>query len=109
MARGGGKGKSDSNNRFANLESIDQAPSEDSSSPYFLSNNENPGLFLVSAHIIGSNFNSWNRAMNMALVAMNKLCFVDGFVIQPFIDDPIYGLWSRCNIMVMSWILHSIS
>ena len=54
----GGRGKSNSNNRFANLETIDRAPGEDSSNPYFLSNNENPGLFLVFAHLIGSNFNS---------------------------------------------------
>ncbi|KAL5580725.1 hypothetical protein UlMin_013167 [Ulmus minor] len=105
----GGRGKSDSNNRFGNLDTNDRAPGEDSSSPYFLSNNENLGLFLVSAHLIGSNFNSWNRAINMALVAKNKLCFVDGSIDKPSVDDLVYGLWSRCNSMVMSWILHSIS
>ena len=73
MARGGGahgggnnggRGSSDSggsrinNNRFGNLETNDRSPGEDSNSPYFLSNNENLGLFLVSAYFIGSNFNS---------------------------------------------------
>ncbi|KAL5537688.1 hypothetical protein UlMin_046008 [Ulmus minor] len=119
MARGGGnnggRGSSDSggsginNNRFANLETNDRTPGEDSSSPYFLSNNENPGLFLVSTHLIGSNFNSWNRAMSMALVAKNKLCFVDGSIDKLTVDDLVYGSWSRCNSMVMSWILHSVS
>ena len=47
--------------------------------------------------------------MNMALVIKNKICFVDGYIIQPSINDLVYGLWSRCNSMVMSWILHSIS
>ncbi|KAL5542133.1 hypothetical protein UlMin_009843 [Ulmus minor] len=111
MARGGGNsgGSGINNNRFADLETNDRTPSEDSSSPYFLSNKENPGLFMVSAHLIGSNFNSWNRAMSMALVAKNKLCFVDGSIDKPTIDDPVYGSWSRCNSMVMSWIFHSVS
>ncbi|KAL5555896.1 hypothetical protein UlMin_038132 [Ulmus minor] len=46
--------------------------------------------------------------MNIALVAKNKLCFVDGSIDKPSIDDPVYGLWSRCKSMVMSWILHFI-
>ncbi|KAL5550239.1 hypothetical protein UlMin_000415 [Ulmus minor] len=104
----GGRGKADNSNHFANLETTDRAPSKDSSSPYFLSNNENPGLFLVFAHLIGCNFNSWNRAMNMALIAKNKLCFVDGSIDKPSVDHPVYGLWFRCNNMVMSWILHFV-
>ncbi|KAL5568374.1 hypothetical protein UlMin_024949 [Ulmus minor] len=47
--------------------------------------------------------------MNMALVAKNKICFVDGSIVQPSIDDSYYALWSRYNSMVMSWILHSVS
>ncbi|KAL5556213.1 hypothetical protein UlMin_038449 [Ulmus minor] len=85
------------------------APGKDSSSPYFLINSDHPGLHLIYTHLIGSNINSWNRAMNMAFVAKNKLCFVDGYIVQPSIDDLIYGLWSRCNSIIMSWILHSVS
>lgn len=44
----------------------------------------------------------------MALVAKNKLCFVDRSTIQPLIDDLVCGLWSTCNSMSMSWICHSI-
>ena len=47
--------------------------------------------------------------MTMALVAKNKLCFVHGSLTQPEIEDSTYGLWSRCNNMVMTWLLHSIS
>ena len=47
--------------------------------------------------------------MTMALVAKNKLCFVDGSIERLMVDVPIYNLWSRCNNMVMSWILHSVS
>ncbi|KAL5575800.1 hypothetical protein UlMin_017499 [Ulmus minor] len=123
MARGGrvhgggnncGRGKSDTsgsfhNNRFSNLETTDRPLGEDSSSPFYLSNGDHPGLHIVSTHLVGSNYNSWNCAMTMALVAKNKLCFVDGSIAQPKIEDSTYGLWSRCNSMIMSWLLHFVS
>ncbi|KAL5558005.1 hypothetical protein UlMin_034216 [Ulmus minor] len=118
-ARGGGNnggiGSYDSggsrinDNRFANLETNDRTPGKDSSSPYYLSNGDYPSLHLVSSHLIGTNYNSWNRVMSMALVAKNKICFVDGLIVQPSIDDSAFVLWSRCNNMVMSWILHLVS
>ena len=75
-----------------NLEMVDGSPREDSSSPLYLSNGDHLGLHLVSNHLVGSNYNSWNLAMTMALVAKNKPYFVDGFVLRPMIDDPIYSL-----------------
>ena len=110
----GGRGKSDTsgsfhNNCFSNLETTDRPLGEDSSSPFYLSNSDHPGLHLVSTHRVESNYNSWNSAITMTLVAKNKLCFVDGSIAQPEIEDSTYGLWSRCNSMVMSWLLHSIS
>ncbi|KAL5553114.1 hypothetical protein UlMin_040515 [Ulmus minor] len=109
----GGKGKNNANglahNHFLNLETTDRSPGEDSSSLFYFSNGDHPGLHLVSTHLVGSNYNSWNRAMTMALVAKNKLCFLDGSITQPVVEDLIHGLWSRCNNMVMSWLLHSVS
>ncbi|KAL5550612.1 hypothetical protein UlMin_000788 [Ulmus minor] len=111
----GGRGSFDSggsginNNRFANLETNDRTLGEDLSSSYYLINGDHPSLHLFSSHLIGNNYNSWNIAMNMALVAKNKFFCVDGSIVQPSIDDSAYALWSRCNSMVMSWILHSVS
>lgn len=47
--------------------------------------------------------------MSMALTAKNKLGFVDRTILQPPIDDLLYGAWLRCNNMVISWILNSVS
>lgn len=82
---------------------------DDSCSPYHLSNSDNPGLVLVSTSLIGSNYNSWRRAMVTALRAKNKLCFVDGTLPVPDDDDPFFASWSRCNSMVISWLLNSVS
>ncbi|KAL5547823.1 hypothetical protein UlMin_003054 [Ulmus minor] len=85
MARGGGSNNNNNggprpnnnggSNRFANL---DQSTTDDSNSPYYLSNGDHPGLALVSQPLIGNNYNSWSRAMTMSLIAKNKLSFVDG-------------------------------
>ncbi|KAL5555137.1 hypothetical protein UlMin_037373 [Ulmus minor] len=115
MARGGGSNNNNNDghcpnnrgsNRFANL---DQSASDDSNSPYYLSNGDHRGLALVSQPLIGNNYNSWSRAMTMSLIAKSKLCFVDGSLSRPAIDDECYNSWFRCNSMVMSWILHAIS
>ncbi|KAK0596576.1 hypothetical protein LWI29_016954 [Acer saccharum] len=33
----------------------------------------------------------------------------DGTISRPSVNDSLYVLWSRCNSMVMSWILHAVS
>ncbi|KAL5542569.1 hypothetical protein UlMin_010279 [Ulmus minor] len=93
-------------NHFSNL---DQYASDDSNSPYYLSKGDHPGLALVSQSLIGNNYNSWSRVMVMSLIAKSKLCFVDGSLSRPALDDDCYSSWFRCNSMVMSWILHTIS
>ena len=77
--------------------------------PFYLSNSDHPGLNLVSTQLVGNNYNTWSRAMTMALVAKNKFCFVDGTISRPSVNDSLYVLCSRCNDMVMSWILHVVS
>ncbi|XP_050217429.1 uncharacterized protein LOC126668266 [Mercurialis annua] len=45
----------------------------------------------------------------MCLLSKNKLKFVDGRISAPAKDDPIFPVWERCNTMVLSWILKSLS
>ncbi|MCI82859.1 hypothetical protein A2U01_0104133, partial [Trifolium medium] len=48
--------------------------------------------------------------MTRALGGKMKLEFVDG-TIDPVIDsfDPSYRAWNRCNMLILSWILNSVS
>ncbi|XP_061366043.1 uncharacterized protein LOC133309296 [Gastrolobium bilobum] len=85
------------------------ASMEDSSSPYFLSSGDHPGLTLVTHVLLGSNFHSWNCAMMIASSAKNKLFFVDGSLPRPLSDDLLFPSWNRCNSMVTSWIFNSVS
>ncbi|KAL5550091.1 hypothetical protein UlMin_000267 [Ulmus minor] len=96
-------------NQFSKLESSDRFYTGNSKNHFYLNNDDHPGLSLVSNHLTGSNHNSWSRAMTMALIAKNKMCFVDGSISKPTIDEPSHNLWLQCNNMVMSWILNSLS
>ncbi|XP_059434757.1 uncharacterized protein LOC132167750 [Corylus avellana] len=82
----------------------------DSSSPFFLHHGDSPGAMIVSQQLNGENYNSWKRAMMMALSAKNKLDFVNGTLSKPSNLADSTGLaWTRCNNMVLSWLLNSVS
>ncbi|KAJ4705228.1 Retrovirus-related Pol polyprotein from transposon TNT 1-94 [Melia azedarach] len=114
MARSGQN--NNNNNRFqpitpsASSSIATPSPSmDDIHNPFFLHNGDHPGLILVSHILTSPNYNTWSRAMLMALNAKNKLYFVDGSLLKPSSDDPTAGIWSRCNNMVMSWLLNIVS
>ena len=64
-------------NKRAMIRSSEVSTMEDVSSPFFLHNGDHPELILVSHHLTESNYNTWSRAMAMALTAKNKIGFVD--------------------------------
>ncbi|KAK9061154.1 hypothetical protein SSX86_018334 [Deinandra increscens subsp. villosa] len=80
----------------------------DSSNPLYLHPSDHPGMLLVSKTFDGSGFPAWKRSMTIALSAKNKYGFADGSVTKPTIDVHI-PIWKRCNDMVISWILNTLS
>ena len=95
-----------SNGTMQQLESFDRRQLK-CLSLYFLQNGDHPGLILVSHPFMEPNFNTWNRAMRVALTAKNKISFIDGSIRQPTKND-LFNSWTRCNSMVLSWILNSV-
>lgn len=76
----------------------------------YLHHSDHPGVVLVSQPLTEDNYNTWSRAMIMALSAKKKLGFIDGTIPKP--DDSSSAelqQWIRCNNMVKSWLLNSIS
>lgn len=47
--------------------------------------------------------------MRIALLAKNKLSFVDGSCYKESVPVDLYPQWDRCNALVLSWILNTIS
>ncbi|XP_024011137.1 uncharacterized protein LOC112086445 [Eutrema salsugineum] len=78
-------------------------------SPFYLTNGDNPGISLISEVLDGTNYDNWKIAMSIALDAKNKMAFIDGSLPRPIECDRNFRIWSRCNSMVKSWLLNSVS
>lgn len=77
---------------------------------YYLHNSDHAGLQLVTDRLTtGAEFHSWRRSVRMALNVRNKLGFIDGTISKPSIDSRDAGSWSRCNDMVTTWLMNSVS
>lgn len=47
--------------------------------------------------------------MRLALETKNKIGFINGTCMRPYDDEVLSKQWDRCNSVVLSWILGSIS
>ncbi|XP_017416456.1 uncharacterized protein LOC108327244 [Vigna angularis] len=79
------------------------------SSPFYLHLGENPSISLISQVLNESNYTSWSRNMRKALLSKNKLKFIDGGIKKPQRDDPLFDSWEKSNMMVLSWIIKTLS
>jgi hypothetical protein len=83
---------------------------EDSSSHYYLHNEDHPGFLLVPQPLTGENYNSCSRSMMMALSTKNKLMFIDGSLTKPsHLNGPELRAWTRCNDTISYWIVNTVS
>ncbi|XP_065626430.1 putative proline-rich receptor-like protein kinase PERK11 isoform X2 [Quercus suber] len=67
---------------------------------------------LVYQPLVGENYPTWARSMQMALIAKNKLGFIDGTLTlsSPMVKtSSAIQAWVHCDKMVASWILNSVS
>ncbi|KHN22843.1 hypothetical protein glysoja_020773, partial [Glycine soja] len=85
----------------------------DDSNPFILHSSDHPGIALVSHPLTGDNYNSWKKAMRMALHGKNKYGFVDGSIPEPALGHSTHALWHRndsiVDSIVSSWLLNSLS
>ena len=95
--------------RLRRLPIIAELSSDSIHSPFHLTNGDNPGLSLISEVLDGTNYDNWCSAMKIALDAKNKLAFIDGSTGRPLESHHQFRIWYRCNSMVKSWILNTVS
>jgi len=81
----------------------------DTESVFYVHPSEGPNSVLVSPPLDGSNYLAWSRSMIRAFGAKNKLKFIDGSMEIPDEDDSNRNAWERCNHLVQSWIINSVS
>ena len=75
--------------------------------PYFLHTSDYVGLQIVTdIFTSGADFHS---LFGCLLNIRNKLELVDGMIPKPPSNSRDLGLWSRCNDMIATWLMNSIS
>ena len=64
---------------------------------------------MVTKPLLGmKNYHSWFRAMILALTAKKKIGFINGKIVEPESESPLYEDWLSCNTMVISWMINSV-
>ncbi|KAJ0786024.1 putative RNA-directed DNA polymerase [Helianthus annuus] len=82
----------------------------DIGSPLYLHPSDSSALTIVSIKLKGTeNYTVWASAMKLALEAKNKYGFIDGKCEKPKDDVVLSAQWDRCNSVVLTWLLNSIS
>jgi len=77
--------------------------------PLYLHPAESAGSTLVPVVFDGTEYRSWKRGILRGISVNNKMGFINGKCVKPAATDPTYGQWERCDDMVTSWILNSLS
>ncbi|XP_074371479.1 uncharacterized protein LOC141712440 [Apium graveolens] len=81
----------------------------DCNHPYYLSSSDHPGMILVTITLTEHNYSQWCRSMRIALSSKLKLAFIDGSYAKPVSTSHLTVYWNRCNDIVISWILNTVS
>lgn len=104
-----GTSSSSSSSSSSNRSTGNLALCQDPKSHFFLHPSDSVNTVIVTPELIGSNYLSWSCAFTLAISVKNKLGFLDGLVPASQPTDPLYTYWLRCNNLLLSWILKSIS
>lgn len=70
---------------------------------------ENSSTVSVTPQISGDNYHAWSMKMQRALAMKTKFKFVDGSIQVPDEDNLDRSAWERCNNLVHTWIINSIT
>ncbi|GAU22921.1 hypothetical protein TSUD_326940 [Trifolium subterraneum] len=85
-----------------------QDPSQIPGNVYHVHPSDGPASVSVTPVLTHVNYHAWARSMRRALGVKNKYDFVDGTIPVPTPFDPSFKAWSRCNMIVHSWIMNSV-
>ncbi|XP_074267769.1 uncharacterized protein LOC141591357 isoform X2 [Silene latifolia] len=69
---------------------------------------ENPGTKISYVSFNGNNYDEWSRAFHLALLAKDKLGYIDGTIVKPSETASDFKLWRSTNALVTAWIYATI-
>ncbi|XP_010670274.1 uncharacterized protein LOC104887355 [Beta vulgaris subsp. vulgaris] len=77
--------------------------------PFFISNSDQTMSKLVVVNLNGNNYISWKRNIRRALIAKNKIGFVEGSIAKPEENDKNYNQWMCCDYLIICWLMNSMN
>lgn len=77
--------------------------------PYFVHPSENSSTMSVTPQRNGDNYHAWSMKMRRPLAMNNEFKFVYGSIPIHDDDDLNRSAWERCNNLVHTWIINSIT
>ncbi|GKF47014.1 putative LTR copia-type gag-polypeptide, partial [Tanacetum coccineum] len=84
----------------------------DGGNPLHTCPNDSTSTSLIPFKLLGTEiFYIWPSSMKLALQARNKFTFVDGSCVKfaYTTSDVLSPQWDRCNAVVLTWIMNSVS
>ncbi|GKE87103.1 putative LTR copia-type gag-polypeptide, partial [Tanacetum coccineum] len=96
-------GSSSSDDKISNL---------DLGNPLHLQTSDFNSNTIISVKLTGTeNYRVWDVAMKLAVNTRNKTGFLDGTCLKSTYANsaPLSNQWERCNSIVLSWLLNSVS
>ncbi|XP_074266497.1 uncharacterized protein LOC141589772 [Silene latifolia] len=69
---------------------------------------ENPGSRITHIAFNGNNYDEWSRAFRLALLAKDKMGYIDGSITKPAETADEFKTWRSTNALVTAWIYNSI-
>ncbi|XP_014506539.1 uncharacterized protein LOC106766320 [Vigna radiata var. radiata] len=84
-------------------------PTTQPSSSFCLHPGENPGTTHIFQILNETNYSSWSKNLKRALLSKNNIKFIDGSIKKTPRTDPLFDAWERCDTMVLSWIIKTLS
>ncbi|XP_070009704.1 uncharacterized protein [Nicotiana sylvestris] len=103
--------QTDVNDNTPNVKNVEATVNSvlDPSDPLYLHPSDNPRAMLVSVAFSGIRYRSWRRAVLRGLSVKNKSGFISGECKRLDPQSPKFRQWERCDDIVTSWILNSLS
>ncbi|XP_074318827.1 uncharacterized protein LOC141655658 [Silene latifolia] len=69
---------------------------------------ENPGTKISHIVFNGNNYDEWARAFRLALLAKDKMGYIDGSIVKPSETADDFKIWRSTNALVTAWIYATI-
>ena len=80
-----------------------------SNDSFYMYPSESAGSAITPLVFDGTGYRSWRRGILRALSVKNKTGFINGKIVRPSPDYAAFAQWERCDDMVTSWLLNSLS